>query len=76
MSPVFPAPPLWKDAASFDVDEARSFSQDLQKDLKIPVLLEPPGITSVTPVVEHVLPRSPARRAESGLGTITEVLRR
>jgi len=78
MSPGFSRlHPLWKDAASFDVDEARSFSQDLQKDLKIPVLFEPPGITSVTPVVEHVLPRSPARRAGIRPGdVITEVLRR
>jgi pyruvate-formate lyase-activating enzyme len=69
--------PLAKDAASFDLDEGRCFSRDLQRQLKIPVLFEPPGITTVTPVVEYVLPRSPARKAGIRPGdVITQVLRR
>jgi NifB/MoaA-like Fe-S oxidoreductase len=69
--------PLSEYAASFDLDEARGAGQELQKDLKIPVLFEPPGITSVTPVVEYVLPRSPARRAGLRSGdVITQVLKR
>ncbi|HHY16735.1 MAG TPA: DUF512 domain-containing protein [Firmicutes bacterium] len=43
--------------------EIESFSQELGRRLKIPVLFEPPGLTSVTAEVLEVLPRSPARKA-------------
>jgi len=66
--------PLSKEAASITQDDIRSFSHNLEKDLKVPVLFEPARITSVIPVVEHVLPRSPARRAGIRPGdVITEV---
>ena len=44
-------------------DELLDFGLRLRKELKIPVLVEPPYLKDLTPVVVDVLPRSPAKRA-------------
>lgn len=57
------AHPLAGQTTSGTWNEIRSLSNDLSKRLKIPVMFEPPAVTCITPVVEHVLPRTPAQRA-------------
>lgn len=71
------AHPLLGNVTSSTWSQIRALSNDLGERLKIPVLFEPPKITCVTPVVEHVLPKTPAHRA--GIrprDVITTVLKR
>ncbi len=78
LSPGFSKLHPFADQVDADLlNQLKKLSTELTKKLKIPVLFEPSGITSVRPVVEYVLPGSPARRA--GLraeDVITEVSKR